>query len=78
MYKRQASTWATLFQNSARGDRLPARDILNAQLTVTTGPWSFGGFATNLTDQRYVAAINGNRRFAGSPRQYGVRLSRSF
>ena len=77
-YSHVASTWATLFQNSARGDRLPARDILNAQLTVTTGPWSFGGFATNLTDQRYVAAINGNRRFAGSPRQYGVRLSRSF
>ena len=77
-YSHVAATWATLFQNVTRGDRLPARDILNAQLTVATGPWSFGGFATNLTDEHYVAAINGVRRLAGAPRQYGVRVSRSF
>ena len=73
-----ASTFGTLFQNPALGDRLEARDILNAQLTLTTGDWSFGAFGTNLLDQHYVAAINGVRRLAGAPRQYGVRVSRSF
>lgn len=70
--------WGNLFQNVARGDRLEDRNILNAQLTFVTGDWSVAAFGTNLTDQRYVAAINGGRRLAGAPRQYGVRLSKSF
>ena len=70
--------WGTLFQNVARGDRIGARDIVNAQLTLATGPWSIAAYSTNLTDEHYVAAINGNRRLAGAPRQYGLRVSRTF
>jgi len=73
-----AAAWATLFQNAALGDRLPARNILNAQLTLATGPWSIGAYSTNLTNQHYVAAINGIRRLAGAPRQFGVRATRTF
>lgn len=73
-----ASVWGTLFENPARGDLLAARNILNAQLTLTTGDWSFGAYGTNLTDQHYIGSLNGNRRLAAAPRQYGVRVSRSF
>ncbi|WP_448140470.1 TonB-dependent receptor [Sphingopyxis fribergensis] len=73
-----AASWGTLFQNPLFGDRLEDRNILNAQLTLTTGDWSIAAYGTNLTDQHYVAAINGARRLAGAPRQYGLRVSRNF
>jgi iron complex outermembrane receptor protein len=73
-----AAAWGTLFQDAALGDRLLARNIVNAQLTLTSRDWSVGAFSTNLTNRHYVAAINGNRRLAGAPRQYGLRVSRSF
>ncbi len=77
-YSHTGAVWATLFQNVSLGDRLPARDILNAQLTLTTGDWTIGAYTTNLTDEHYVGAINGTKRLAGAPRQYGVRASVSF
>jgi iron complex outermembrane recepter protein len=73
-----AATYGSLFENVALGDRLEARNIVNAQLTLTTGDWTIAGYGSNLTDQHYVAAINGLRRLAGAPRQYGLRVSRSF
>lgn len=73
-----AANWGSLFQNRLFGDRLEARNILNAQLTLTTGDWTVAAYGTNLTNQHYVAAINGARRLAGAPRQYGLRVSRSF
>ncbi|NYT41797.1 TonB-dependent receptor plug domain-containing protein [Sphingomonas sp. R-74633] len=77
-YAHIGQVWGTLFQNVARGDRIEARDIVNAQLTLATGNWSIAAYSMNLTDEHYVAAINGTRRLAGAPRQYGVRVSRSF
>jgi iron complex outermembrane receptor protein len=77
-YAHVGAVWASLFQNPALGDRLEARDIVNTQLTFATRDWSIAGFATNLTNQHYVAAINGTRRLAGAPRQYGIRVSHSF
>ena len=70
--------WASLFENTARGDRVGARNILNAQVA-----WSHGGLITslygsNLTDQHYVGAVNSGLRFAGPPRQYGLRVSKAF
>lgn len=70
--------WATLFQNEARGDNIEERNIVNAQLAWTHGDWVATAWATNLTDERYVGAINSGLRFAGPPRQYGIRLFRSF
>lgn len=70
--------WATLFQNKARGDRIPQRDIFNAQLELAMGSVAITAYATNLTDQHYPAALNSGLYFAGSPRQYGIKVLKSF
>ena len=70
--------WATLFENTALGDRIGERNVLSGQLA-----WNHGGliatlYATNLTNQHYVGALNSGLRFAGPPRQYGVRVLKLF
>jgi iron complex outermembrane receptor protein len=70
--------WATLFQNEALGDRVEDRNIINAQLAWNNGNFLATLYATNLTDQHYVGAINSGLRFAGPPRQYGIRVTKSF
>jgi len=70
--------WATLFQNASRGDRIEARNILNAQLSYTHSSWAITAYATNLTDQHYAAALNSGLYFAGAPRQYGVKVLKTF
>lgn len=77
-YSHIGATWGSLFQDSRLGDRLEARNIVNAQLNLGIGDWTMGGYATNLTNQHYVGAINGFRRLAGAPRQYGLRVTRRF
>lgn len=77
-YSHIAAAWGTLFENTALGDRLGERNILNAQLTLEQGPWTLTGYGTNLSDQHYIDAINGLRRLAGAPRQYGIRINRTF
>jgi len=77
-YGHVSEQWATLFQNAARGDRIEARNILNGQIAWQTGDLAWTLFGTNLTDQHYVGAINSGLRFAGPPRQYGIRLMRVF
>jgi iron complex outermembrane receptor protein len=72
------SQWATLFQNTARGDLLDARKILNAQLAYTRGTLTVTAYTTNLTDQHYVAALNSGLYFAGAPRQYGIKVLKAF
>lgn len=70
--------WATLFQNAARGDRIEERNVFNAQLAWRSGDLITTLYATNLTDDRYVAAINSGLRFAGPPRQFGLRVMKVF
>ncbi len=70
--------WATLFQNAARGDRIEERNVFNAQLAWRSGDLVTTLYATNLTDDRYVAAINSGLRFAGPPRQFGLRVMKVF
>jgi iron complex outermembrane receptor protein len=70
--------WATLFENSARGDLLGERNILNAQLAWQHGSYTVTGYATNLTNQHYVGALNSGLYFAGPPRQYGVKVLKVF
>lgn len=77
-YSHIGATWASLFQDARLGDRLEARDIINAQLTLATNGWSITAYGSNLTDQHYVGAVNGFRRLAGAPRQYGMRVTKSF
>jgi iron complex outermembrane receptor protein len=77
-YAHTAPVWATLFHNVAAGDYLKERNIINAQLTLTTGDWSIAAYSTNLTDQHDIVAINGLRRLIAPPRQFGLRVSRTF
>jgi iron complex outermembrane receptor protein len=62
----------------ARGDLLEARNILNAQLSWSAWQLDVTAYATNLTDQHYVGALNSGLNFAGPPRQYGVKVLKIF
>ncbi len=73
-----APQWATLFENPALGDHLSGRDILGAQLAWAHERFLTTLYGTNLTDQHYVGALNSGLRFAGPPRQFGVRFLTSF
>lgn len=77
-YGHVSEQWATLFQNETRGDRVEARNIVNAQLAWRRGSFVTTLYGTNLTDQHYVGAINSGLRFAGPPRQFGLRLLKAF
>lgn len=73
-----APQFATLFQAPALGDRLEARNILGAQLAYTHGTFVAALYGSNLTDQHYVGALQSNLDFAGPPRQFGVRVTKTF
>lgn len=77
-YAHISREWATLFDNADLGDHLEDRNLLNAQLAFQHRDWTVTGYGTNLTDQHYVSAIISGIRFAGAPRQYGIRLAKSF
>jgi iron complex outermembrane receptor protein len=77
-YGHIAAQWATLFENPAQGDRLGERNILAAQLAWQHKSWTLTGYATNLTNQHYVAALQSGLNFAGPPRQYGVKVLKTF
>jgi len=70
--------WATLFENSALGDRIAARSIWGGQLAWTHGDIVTTLYVTNATDDHYVAALNSGLRFMGPPRQYGIRVMKTF
>ncbi|MEO9132261.1 MAG: TonB-dependent receptor, partial [Sphingomonas sp.] len=70
--------WATLFEDSTRGDLLGDRNILTAQLAWQHGTYTITGYATNLTNQHYAGALNSGLYFAGPPRQYGVKVLKIF
>jgi iron complex outermembrane recepter protein len=55
-----------------------ARNLVGANLAYESGPWNVQAFVTNLTNETYVQAYTGNFEYYGAPRQYGVRLSRTF
>ena len=73
-----AEQWATLFEKPALGDRLEDRNILNAQLEWLHGTWAVTAYGTNLTNQHYPGALNSGLYFAGPPRQYGVKVLKTF
>jgi iron complex outermembrane recepter protein len=73
-----APQWATLFENASLGDRLAGRDIFGAQLAWAHERFVTTLYGTNISDQHYVGALNSGLRFAGPPRQFGVRFLTSF
>jgi iron complex outermembrane receptor protein len=71
--------WATLFEVRS-SDFLAARNLFNAQLVYQRPDnWRVTLYATNLFDERYVAAqVLDNLGVPGPPRQFGVRVLKSF
>ena len=59
-------------------DELDDLTLVNAQVAFTHDDWTLTAFATNLTDEHYVAAKLSGLRVVGAPRQVGVRVFRAF
>ena len=69
--------YTTVFQVPGL-DTLDERTIVNASLTYGNGPWSATLYSTNLDDRHYIVAKLSGLRVAGAPRQYGLRVTRTF
>jgi iron complex outermembrane recepter protein len=81
-YSYLSDQWASIFQDS-QFNRLRSRKLLGANLTYLAGPWTVDLYGTNLTNLTYVSGINGGGGgagdvFYGAPRQFGIRMSRTF
>lgn len=74
-----AAQWATLFEVRPE-DYLAPRNLFNAQIIYQRPDnWRVTLYATNLFDDHYVAAqILDNLGVPGPPRQFGVRVLKSF
>ena len=58
---------------------LESRDLLNLQVRLEKDDWHIVFWATNVTDEEFIGAIqnNGALRYAAPPRQMGIRFGRS-
>ena len=61
-------------------DHLPSQNVFNAQLSYDWGQdWQVTAFATNLFNLRYISSLSlGSLAQAGPPRQFGLRVYKSF
>jgi iron complex outermembrane recepter protein len=57
---------------------MEARNLFGASVSYEVGPWTTTAFGTNLTDQTYVSAYQGNSVYYGPPREFGIKVSRTF
>jgi iron complex outermembrane recepter protein len=73
-----SSQWGTLFENRALGDHLPSRNLIGAQVDWANGDFLATLYSTNLNNDHYIAAIGSGLRYAGAPRQYGLRITEFF
>jgi iron complex outermembrane receptor protein len=73
------SKWGSVFEVQSE-DKMDAENIFNAQLIYDRPDnWEFTAYVTNAFDLHYVATeLLGNLGFAGPPRQFGIRVSKSF
>jgi iron complex outermembrane recepter protein len=81
-YSYIGSQWTTLFE-SFPTDYLHAFGLWSASLTFEHDAWRVQAYGLNLADKVYVSGqlapgTNPNSEFFGNPRQYGLRVSRSF
>jgi len=77
-YAHISTQWATLFENGALGDLLDSRNLSSASVDLEHGDITASLYATNLTNQHYISAITSGLRYAGAPRQYGLRITKFF
>jgi iron complex outermembrane receptor protein len=70
---------ASVFEVSAL-DHLSSQGLFNAQLSYDWKPdWQMTAYATNLLNLRYISSLSlGSLAQAGPPRQFGLRVLKSF
>ena len=69
----------TALSYSPLTDYLPSRGLLSALLTLRLPrAWNVEAYGTNLGNKVYVSGQGGNQEFFGPPRQYGVRVNKTF
>jgi iron complex outermembrane receptor protein len=78
-YALVGSRWATVYQ-VLPADFLQEQNILNAQVIYDYSPTlSFTAYGTNVTNDHYVTLqLLGNLGMPGPPRQFGIRVYKSF
>jgi iron complex outermembrane receptor protein len=76
-YSHTDKQFASVFQND-NYFLMGVRNLWGANLTYERDPWSVQLYGTNLTNETYVSAYNGNFEYYGAPRQFGIRVSRTF
>jgi iron complex outermembrane receptor protein len=71
------SQWAyPTYQAST--DLIAARGLLQGSITLDMGTFKAEVYGTNLANKFYVAGQNGKNELYGAPREYGLRLSKTF
>ncbi len=81
-YSYVGSQWTTLFEEPVT-DYLPSFGLWNATVTYELGQWRIQAYGLNLADKVYVtgqlaAGTNPDNEFLGNPRQFGLRIMRTF
>jgi iron complex outermembrane receptor protein len=76
-YNHVDKQYASVFQND-NYFLMNARNLYGANLNLEAGSWNLQGYVTNLTNETYVSAYNGNFEYYGNPRQFGVMVDRKF
>jgi iron complex outermembrane receptor protein len=75
-YAYQSLQYASLIQIPYNS--IPARGVWGATLGYRAGPWLAQLYARNLANLTYISGNSGNNVYYGSPRQFGIRVSRTF
>ncbi len=76
-YAHVSQQWTSVFHSPAVS--LGPRNLINTQLSYDfADDWDVTAYATNLFDLHYVAAANVSLRYAGPPRQFGLRVTKAF
>ncbi len=69
--------WTSVFHSKLV--QLGDRNLINTQLSYNCADqWQITAYATNLFDLHYIAAANVSLRYAGPPRQFGLRVTKGF
>ncbi len=76
-YSHVDKQYASLFQTD-NYFLMDARNLWGGSLAYEAGPWVAQIYGTNLSNQTYVSAYNANNEYYGAPRQFGLRVSRTF
>lgn len=76
-YNYTSKQYASLFQTDSYWE-MGVRNIVNASLQFERDSWLAQVYLNNLTNEIYLGGIGGSAVYYGAPRQFGLRVKRSF